>query len=821
MKDYEQLGRFFLGHRHDLDLGETGTDPILYDAGDLTTHAVCVGMTGSGKTGLGITLIEEAAIDGIPSIAIDPKGDLGNLLLTFPELEPGQFRPWIDEAEAARNGRTPEAQAQWTADLCRKGLASTGQDPERIGRFAAAVDRTVYTPGSRAGAPLSILRSMVAPPAAVMGDDELRRERVRATVSSLLGLLGMDADPITSREHIFLATLVDRAWSEGRDVDLPSLIHQIQKPGFQRVGVMDLESVFPAADRLGLAMAVNNLIASPGFEVWTEGEPLDIGGLLYTADGRPRLSIVSIAHLSDAERMFVVTSLLNEVVSWVRAQPGSRSLRALLYMDEIFGYMPPVAEPPSKRPLLTLLKQARAQGVGLVLATQNPVDLDYKGLSNAGTWFLGRLQTERDKGRVIEGLEGASAQAGATFDRPRMERLLAGLGSRVFLMNNVHEDAPVVFRTRWALSYLSGPLTRDQITRLGEGRGGPAPGPGAAASDVGARARSTTTNAEPVPETRPVVPSDVIERFLPVTHPAGAGEQLVYRAGLGAVAMLHYSKAAVGVDEWTQVVTLAPLPTKASTSPWAEGAEPPGGVPMFDDEPEPGAGFAPIPPVAQNAKTYQRWRKMLATHLYRSRTLQLWRCRKPKLVSLVGEGAGAFRGRLGDALRQDRDLRVEKLRKRYAPKLTRLQDQVARAQQRVEVEQSQYKQKKMQTAISFGATVVGALFGRKLGSVGNVGRAASAMRGAGSAAKERGDIARAGERLETLQQRLVELEETCQGELDALRGSVDIDALTVTEVKVAPRKADLDIEPLLLVWTPWRVGSDGSAHPASGVTSAP
>ena len=819
MRDYEQLGAFFLGHRHDLDLGETGPDPILYDAGDLTTHAVCVGMTGSGKTGLGITIIEEAAIDGIPVIAIDPKGDLGNLLLTFPELRPDQFRPWIDEAEAARNGRTAEAHATWTADLWRKGLASTGQDPERIGRFAAAVDRTVYTPGSRAGAPLSILRSMAAPAPAVMEDDELRRERVRATVSSLLGLLGIDADPINSREQIFLGTLLDRAWSEGRDVDLPSLIHQIQKPGFERVGVMDLESVFPAADRLGLAMAVNNLIASPGFEVWTEGEPLDVGRLLYTADGRPRLSIISIAHLSDAERMFVVTSLLNEIVSWVRAQPGSRSLRALLYMDEILGYMPPVAEPPSKRPLLTLLKQARAQGLGLVLATQNPVDLDYKGLSNAGTWFLGRLQTERDKARVIEGLEGASAQAGATFDRPRMERVLAGLGSRVFLMNNVHEDAPVVFRTRWALSYLSGPLTRDQLKRLNASR--EAGAPATVASSTTAPTLPTSAAETDAPSVRPAVPSDVVERFLPVTHPAGTGEQLVYRAGLGAVTTLHYAQANVGVDDWTQVVTLAPLPATGSRSPWAEGQETQGGPPVFDDQPEPDAAFAPIPPAAQNAKTYQRWRKMLATHLYRSRPLTLWRCRKPKLVSLVGESAGAFRGRLADGLRQERDVQVEKLRKRYAPKLTRLQDQVARAQQRVEVEQSQYKQKKVQTAISFGATVVGALFGRKLGSVGNVGRAATAIRGAGSAAKERGDIARAGERLETLRARLADLEETVQGELDGLRGAVDAEALTVTEVKVAPRKSDLDVESLLLVWTPWRVGTDGVARPAHSTTATP
>ena len=276
-------------------------------------------------------------------------------------------------------------------------------------------------------------------------------------MSSILGLIGIDADPIRSREHILLSTLLNRAWTEGRGLDLPALIQQVQKPPVERIGVLDLESFFPASERFELAMTLNNLLASPGFAVWSEGEPLDASRLLYTPDGQPRLSVLSIAHLSDAERMYFVTMLLNEVVSWVRSQPGSRSLRAILYMDEIFGYVPPTANPPSKRPMLTLLKQARAHGLGVVLATQNPVNLDYKGLSNAGTWFVGRLQTERDKARVMDGLEGASAGA---FDRAETDRLLSGLATRTFLMSNAHDDAPALFQTRWALSYLCGPLTR-------------------------------------------------------------------------------------------------------------------------------------------------------------------------------------------------------------------------------------------------------------------------------------------------------------------------------------------------------------------------
>ena len=295
---------------------------------------------------------------------------------------------------------------------------------------------------------------------------ELMRERVSTTATSLLGLLGIDADPIRSREHILIATILDAAWREGTALDIAALIQQIQSPPVTKVGVLELEAFYPAKDRFALAMALNNLLAAPGFSAWMEGEPLDIQRLLYTPAGKPRLAIFSIAHLNDAERMFFVSLLLNQALGWMRTQSGTTSLRALIYMDEIFGYLPPVANPPSKIAMLTLLKQARAFGVGMVLATQNPVDIDYKALSNAGTWLIGRLQTERDQMRVLDGLEGASANGGVPFDRPAMGRLLSGLGNRVFLMHNVHEDAPEVFESRWALSYLRGPLTRSQIKIL-------------------------------------------------------------------------------------------------------------------------------------------------------------------------------------------------------------------------------------------------------------------------------------------------------------------------------------------------------------------
>ena len=466
MPDIEQRGSFYLGRVHDLAAGQTGDAPLLYDSSDLTTHAVCVGMTGSGKTGLCIALLEEAALDGIPAIAIDPKGDLGNLLLTFPEFEGSDFRPWIDESIAARDGVTPDKLAAQTAEQWKSGLAQWGEDGDRIRRFAQSVDRAIYTPGATSGLPLTILKSFSAPPPAVRDDGDAFRDHVQAAAAGVLALLGIDADPVNSREHILLCKVLEDAWRAGRDLDLDTIIRSLQKPPFAMVGVVPLDTFFPTRERDQFAMRLNNLLASPTFAGWLEGEPLDIQRLLYTADGKPRLSVLSIAHLDEAERQFFVTIMLNEVISWMRTQPGTGSLRAILYMDEIFGYFPPTANPPTKRPMLTLLKQARAYGLGCVLATQNPVDLDYKGLSNAGTWLLGRLQTERDKLRVIEGLEGASAEAGSKLDRGKMEAQLASLGKRVFLMNNVHENAPTVFQSRWALSYLAGPLTRGQISKL-------------------------------------------------------------------------------------------------------------------------------------------------------------------------------------------------------------------------------------------------------------------------------------------------------------------------------------------------------------------
>ncbi len=822
IQEYEKLGSFYLGRPLDDAAGEPRPEPFLYDAKDLTTHAVCVGMTGSGKTGLAISLIEEAAIDGIPVIAIDPKGDLGNLMLTFPELRPKDFRPWIDEGDAARKGRSADEHARWTADLWRDGLADWDQAPERIGRFEDACERTIYTPGSQAGRPLTILKSFAAPSETILADEDALRERVLATTSGLLALLGINADPIRSREHILLSSLLDRAWRQHQNLDLPSLIQQIQSPPISRVGVMELDTFYPAKERFDLAMALNSLMASPGFSAWSTGDPLEVGRLLYTDEGRPRLSIVSIAHLSDAERMFLVTSLLNEVVAWMRSQPGSRTLRAILYMDEVFGYLPPTANPPSKIPMLTLLKQARAFGLGVVLATQNPVDLDYKALSNAGTWFLGRLQTERDKARVLEGLEGATASAGKAFDRDEIEKTLAGLNSRVFMINNVHEDRPAIFNTRWALSYLAGPLTRAQIKQLAaptDGRSTAEKAP--AGNQASARTRPVAVEVaapiahapDPAASSRPILPEGIEERFAPVLSAPDRGQQLVYRPALWAAATLHFVKSTVAVDTWTQVAARVPLRGKAA-NPWKGMATTEEALPDLSTEPAAGARFDPLPAAASNPRKYGQWRKALSTALYRERAIEVYRCKKPKLIAGLNESDGEFRGRLCDAMREQRDLAIEKLRKKYTPKLARLQDRIARAEDRVEKEEEQYSYQRNQTLISIGATVVGALFGRKLTGSRGVGRATTAARSLGRASRERGDIERAAQRVEELRDELVDLEKDFEAEVDRLREEIDPAEFTVETVVVRPRKSDLTVDRLLLVWEPWNTDAEGVAEPA-------
>ena len=822
--DFEKLGALYLGDEVDAASGERG-GMLLLDSRDLTTHGVIIGMTGSGKTGLGVGLIEEAAIDRIPVIAIDPKGDLPNLLLAFPDLAPTDFRPWINEDIARQRGVAPETYAAQQAEAWRKGLAGWGQDGERIRRLRDHADFAVYTPGSSAGIPVSVLRSFDAPPQALIDDPDAYRERVQSAITGLLGLLGVDADPVRSREHILLSSILDDAWRQGRSLDLGALIQAIQQPPFTRLGVMELESVYPAKDRFALAMQLNALLASPGFQAWMEGEPLDVASLLYTPAGKPRVAIFSIAHLGEAERMFFVTMLLSAVLAWTRSQPGTTTLRALLYMDEVFGFFPPTANPPSKQPMLTLLKQARAYGLGVVLATQNPVDLDYKGLGNTGTWFIGRLQTERDKARVLDALDGAMAGSNP-IPRAELDRMISGLAQRTFLLHSVHRGAPTPFTTRWVMSYLAGPMTLAQIRRLANrdatevaqtralshasGTGpSPIPAPSAPAAATVTTATPDTT-ATPMPATvpatpnasRPLLPPDVRQFFVP---PVARADGLTYRPAVLAAAEARYAHVRLGVDETRSLQVLVPLDAGPITfSPdRTELADLP--VEFLDTEPVAGASFAPLPGQATQARSYTGWSRELVRWIQSTQPIVLYESKKMKLASNVGESERDFRIRLAERSREARDAQADRIRGRYESRFRTLQDRLRRAEQAAARRAAQAQQ----AALSTGVAVLGGLLGAMLGggAKGQLGRASTAARGAGRVAQTRQETAMAGETVEAVRAQIDELERELQAELRRLDDAA-VGEAPLEEVAVRANLNAISMRLVALVWLP-----DGPSGP--------
>jgi hypothetical protein len=810
MTDFEKLGVFYLGKAFDMDAGKLREDLVLYDSKDLTTHAVIIGMTGSGKTGLALGLLEEALIDNIPVIAIDPKGDLPNLLLTFPNLATEDFLPWVDEQAAAAAGLSRQQFATQQAQQWRRGLTDWGQGPERIGRLKAAADVAVYTPGSQAGRPVNVLGTFAPPPAAILEDRDLLRERIQGTVTGLLSLAGIEADPVSSREHILLSNLFNAVWTENKGLDLPGLVRAIQEPPFNRLGVIDLESFYSAKERFQLAMRFNNLLAAPGFEAWLEGEPLDINRLLFSAEGKPRASIFTISHLGDAERMFFVSKLLNEILGWVRTQPGTSSLRAVVYMDEIFGYFPPVSNPPSKQPLLTLLKQARAFGLGVVLSTQNPVDLDYKGLANTGTWFIGRLQTEGDKERVMSGLEGAAA--GKHFDRGRMERTLAGLGRRVFLLNNVHEHEPAIFQTRWTLSYLRGPMTRENIKALTAAAGAAdkktAP---AAESVLPVCASVAPSEGDRLASQPPVLPPGITAYYLPV---AEDGPVIEYFPAVAASLDIHYTSAKQQIDLSRQMAVAAPLVEGPVALDWNQAI----GIDMdpaaLVAKPAAGAVFAELPPEAKRAKAYDAWRKDLTRWVRQNCALRLMRSQRMGMTSRPEESKADFIARLSQAGREQRDLEAEKLRRRYAGKFTALQDRLMRAEHAMIREREQLTAKKVETAISFGTAILGAFLGRKAVSATSAGRLGTAVKSAGRLQKESMDAARAQETAATVKTQIVELEQALQADISKMESMFDPAGEPLHETLIAPSPAGIALQFFGLVWLPYRRDAQGKAVPA-------
>ena len=789
--DYEKLGQFYLGRSYDPDAKKVEDDLILYDSKDLVTHGVVLGMTGSGKTGLCLALLEEAAMDNIPAIIIDPKGDISNLLLMFPDLDAKSFRPWINEDDAAKKGITPDEHAAKTAEMWRAGLADWGQDPERIATLRDKVDINIFTPGSKAGIPVSILSSLEVPPFEIMDDAELLGERVESTVSSLLSLVGVDADSIQSPEAVLVSAIFQHAWAAGRNVTLETLIRHIQKPAFDKVGVIDLESFMPEKSRQTLALKFNNLLASPGFASWLEGPPLDIAKMLHTPAGKPRISIFSIAHLGDTERMFFVSLLLNQMLGWMRSQNGTTSLRALLYMDEIYGYLPPSANPPSKRPMMTILKQGRAFGLGCLLATQNPVDLDYKALSNIGTWFLGRLQTERDKLRVLDGLEGAAGSQNAKFDRASMEKLISGLGDRVFLMNNVHEDVPVIFHVRWVMSYLTGPLTRSQIKLLMDPKRGDftrTSAPAAAANPMG----MPGMNAAASP--RPNVGAGVTEIFVPA---AGDGTDTTYRPYLLRSGVVHFSSAKADLDGSRTVRLVNPI--TATGIDWENFVDAP--AKLVETEPAAGAGFAELPGFAMNAANYKQVEKDFAEWLYRNERADVFSCPPLKAWSKLGEGEADFRARIIHQAHEARDAAIEKLRATAAKKVATLETRLRTAEGQLAKEKAESASAAMQAGVSVLGGILGAVFGRKAG-LGSITRGTSSIGKASGAYKQYQDVANAETKIQGVAAEIQAIQEELAAGVAKLTESFDPASLPLETESVKPAKSDVKVETVALLWLP-------------------
>ena len=767
-ENYEKLGLFYLGKEYDSDAKAVTENLTLYESKHLTTHGVCMGMTGSGKTGLCVSLLEEAAIDNVPIIVVDPKGDLTNLLLTFPGLTKEEFQPWVSPDEASQKGISVEELAEKTAEMWKKGLADWGQTPERIKMFADASERVLYTPGSTAAKPISILKSFDRPQDTE--DYELLAERTSTLVSGLLGLIGIDADPLTDKEHILLSNIIQTEWTEGKNVTVEQLIALIQDPPMKKIGAFDLEAYYPKDDRFKLATQINSLIASPQFSVWTKGDNINIDELLYSKSGKPKISILSIAHLSDQERMFFVTLLLNELVSWMRAQSGTSSLRALLYMDEIFGYLPPVANPPSKKLFLTLLKQARAFGVGLLLATQNPGDLDYKALSNVGTWFIGRLQTERDKEKVLEGL--VTANSGA--DKSELSKKLAGLGKRVFMLNNTSAENPILFHTRWALSYLAGPIMRNRFKELvGEQDSGET-------QTAEAAAAATPSNVG----TRPILDPDISQVFIP-----GHGE--VYQPTVLGSADVTYKDTKLDINESREQMFIAPV---AEYVNWKEAETSDYALDELESDPRDGLGFGELE-TEVSTKAAKIWATDFKNWLYKEKPLTIYTCPSLDAVSAAGEDERAFKIRIAQEAREKRDEFVEKIRDDYEKEIISLEKAHVRAMAKAATQSSQATSHAVGTAISIGTSILGSLFGSRR-SYSGIGRSATKI---GTQMKERREAAAASKSVEEIETKLADIEAQIEAKLTQFQNS---DLIEVETVEIFPKKMDINIRKVALAWQP-------------------
>lgn len=718
----EKRGLFYLGKQFDLSANQTGQIFSL-DTTHLTTHAVILGMTGSGKTGLGITLLEEALLDGIPAIILDPKGDITNLALTFPDLTSEDLLPWLAPEDAQMHDLTPEAYAMQVASSWRDERTQWDITPDRVRQLREAAEICIYTPGSEAGVPVDVLQSLQAPPGEWAGHEEEMRERIQGLVSALLGLAGIQADPVQSREHILLAHLFEHAWKAGAALDLPTLIAQIQRPPVQQLGVFEVDTFFPEKDRLQLAGALNHLIASPGFEVWRQGEQLDIDALLRR-DGKPRASIFYLAHLDDAQRMFFVTLLLSQVRGWLRRQRGASVLRALIYFDEIFGYCPPYPKnPSSKAPLLALVKQARAMGLGLVLATQNPVDLDYKGLANIGLWFIGRLRTDRDRARVLDGLESAAAESGSGLDRDELSALLGNLPMRVFVLSDVRADHPIVFKSRQTMSYLRGPLTRQEVRRFSPAV---SPSPDSIETTLPQTQRDMP---RPAPSLPPTLPPDVRQYFVPATTTVEwalkrweeqnrqtiliESKQLVYEPYLLGIATVRFTDRRLATPYQQIVTRLAPVPATSTSVDWGAANEAQVDRRMLNAQPSEGAQFARLPRSALNARTMAAFERDFAGYIYRDVSVSILFHPQIKSPGVPNESPREFRARAEPEVRLKRDTEIAQVRAKYQREIARLEKQLRQEERELAADQADLAARRREENIGLLESAFNFLTGRR------------------------------------------------------------------------------------------------------------
>ncbi len=808
--------KLYLGREYDLKKDTITDQSVLYDARHLTTHGVILGMTGSGKTGLGIIWLEEALLQGIPVLILDPKGDIANMALTFPELRGEDFAPWVDVEGARRRGVSVEEYGDREADKWRKGLAEWGITGERIGQLRQAAQFTIFTPGSEMGQPVDVLHFFDAPDLDWDEEEERLRERIGGIASALLGLVGVEADPLQSKEHILIARIFEHVWRAGEQIDLPALIRLLQKPPFKQVGAFELETFFPEKERFTLARSLNNLIAAPGFENWQEGTPLDVETLLYADDGRPRASIFYLAHLNDAQRAFFITMFLEAARDWLRAQSGSTDLRALIYFDEVFGYFPPYPKnPPTKTPLMALIKQGRAAGLGVVLSTQNPADLDYKGLTNAGTWAVGSLRAERDKERVLEGLEGAIAEAGETMDRRSVERALGALKSRVFLLHDIHEGPPLFFHTRWAMSYLCGPLTRKQVRRLAEGQGDEETGRqgDGETREQGGQEEGKITDLNTSP---PTLPPDVPQVFLPPTvtfewalrgydeetgrSTLAQERRLVYTPhllALGAVRMLDRKR---GVDTSESVARLVQVGEGTGAVDWDAGRVV---VDQKELSPQPlGEGaYAPVDAVLARPRDLKRLEKDFADYVYYNTSTTIFYNPELDLYGKVKESRRDFRVRCEKEARHELDAELKEARARAGKEMERVQKKLRREQRELAEDQAEVEARKREELLSLGESAFNLLRGRRSSSI--VSRAGRKRR---MSRKAQADVEESEATIEDIEEQLKDLKAEWEEQAAEISDLWADKLEEIEEFEVKPRRSDVTVEFCGLAWAPaWQV----------------